>query len=420
MVGLSLGAGRPSMRDENLERGCIAMSTEILENEELSVPSESAKPPKRKPLFKRVLFQIHLWSGMLTGLLMLIFGVTGSLLVFYPEIDDALNERLTRTAPRQVRAPLQTALEAAERAHPELRPQMISLPASEDRTIMIQMRARGGPGGPGGPGAGLSVYVDPYTGVVIGERNRNDSWLWQIRLLHSNLLMGRTGRLIVGICGLILALLCVTGIWLWYLGWKRHGRGLTVRWGASWKALAWDLHHAIGFYSLIIIFIVAVTGAYYAWPQEINRSIYSLTRSQQSPPPPRVSSQSNNSAPLPLDEIVRIADGALPQDRTTQVNLPASPEEPLVVIKQPPTEVSRFMRSRIFLDHRSGEILRIEDARQASLGARLIALVSPLHFGTVGGAITRWLWLIAGLVPPLLFITGFMMWWNRVVSKLKR
>ena len=393
------------------------MSTEILSDEESIAISEPAKSPKRKPRLKRALFQIHLWTGMLTGLLMLIFGLTGSLLVFYPELDDALNERLTHVAPRRERASLQTALEAAARAHPELRAQSLSLPTSADRTIVVQMRARGGPGG---PPAGLSVYVDPYTGTVVGERNRNDSWLWQIRLLHSNLLMGRTGRFIVGICGLLLALLCATGIWLWYLGWKRHKRGLGVRWRASWKALAWDLHHASGFYSLPIVLVIALTGAYYAWPQEINKAVYRLTRSQQSPPPRLPAQTRDGSAPLVLDELVRIADGALPQDRTVQINLPASPDEPLVVIKQPPADVGRFVRSRVFLDQKDGEVLRVEDAQRAPLGARLVALITPLHFGTIGGALTRWLWLLAGLIPPLLFITGFLMWWNRVASKWRR
>lgn len=41
----------------------------------------------------------------------------------------------------------------------------------------------------------------------------------------------------------------------------------------------------------------------------------------------------------------------------------------------------------------------------------------PLHYGTFGGAATRVLYVLLGLVPPLLFVTGCIMWWNRAAQK---
>jgi uncharacterized iron-regulated membrane protein len=38
-----------------------------------------------------------------------------------------------------------------------------------------------------------------------------------------------------------------------------------------------------------------------------------------------------------------------------------------------------------------------------------------LHFGRFGGWTSRVIWAVLGLVPVLLFVTGAMMWWNRVV-----
>lgn len=42
--------------------------------------------------------------------------------------------------------------------------------------------------------------------------------------------------------------------------------------------------------------------------------------------------------------------------------------------------------------------------------------LARLHFGRMNG-FTEVLWTIFGLVPALLFLTGFLMWWNRVVRK---
>ena len=38
-----------------------------------------------------------------------------------------------------------------------------------------------------------------------------------------------------------------------------------------------------------------------------------------------------------------------------------------------------------------------------------------LHVGNFAGNGVRGLWLLLGLAPPLLFVTGFTMWWTRVV-----
>jgi hypothetical protein len=39
----------------------------------------------------------------------------------------------------------------------------------------------------------------------------------------------------------------------------------------------------------------------------------------------------------------------------------------------------------------------------------------PLHFGTFGGNVTRILWIIVGLAPAVLYVTGLLMWWNRSI-----
>ena len=50
-----------------------------------------------------------------------------------------------------------------------------------------------------------------------------------------------------------------------------------------------------------------------------------------------------------------------------------------------------------------------------TLGDVVMDWVSPLHVGNFGGMPIRVAWLVLGLSPPLLFVTGFIMWWTRVV-----
>jgi uncharacterized iron-regulated membrane protein len=48
--------------------------------------------------------------------------------------------------------------------------------------------------------------------------------------------------------------------------------------------------------------------------------------------------------------------------------------------------------------------------------------IGPLHFGTFGGhglagLVVKAIWVVLGLTPPLLTVTGFLMYWNRFLSK---
>jgi len=46
----------------------------------------------------------------------------------------------------------------------------------------------------------------------------------------------------------------------------------------------------------------------------------------------------------------------------------------------------------------------------------LLALIQ-LHFGRFGGLWVRSLWALLGLLPAVLFVTGFVLWWSRVVRR---
>jgi uncharacterized iron-regulated membrane protein len=39
------------------------------------------------------------------------------------------------------------------------------------------------------------------------------------------------------------------------------------------------------------------------------------------------------------------------------------------------------------------------------------------HFGDFGGPLTKVIWVVLGLIPAGLTVTGYLMWWNRVLKK---
>jgi uncharacterized iron-regulated membrane protein len=81
-----------------------------------------------------------------------------------------------------------------------------------------------------------------------------------------------------------------------------------------------------------------------------------------------------------------------------------------------PTPVGADLSS-VYLDQFTGESLSEASSRQPTAGDVVMAWVGPLHLGSFGGAGVKAVWFVLGLSPALLFVTGFAVWWMRVVPK---
>ncbi len=135
------------------------------------------------------------------------------------------------------------------------------------------------------------VTVVTLTGSVVVFRNQLAEWgpmLWLVRL-HTNLLAGSTGRIVNGIGGVCLTLLCLTGAIIWWPGIKYWRRSLEVNWRANFPRLNWDLHSALGFWFLPMLLLWGLSGTYFdrgalgrsgfsARPSCVDRNVHLLSK----------------------------------------------------------------------------------------------------------------------------------------------
>ncbi len=116
----------------------------------------------------------------------------------------------------------------------------LALPSAVDAAYAVRLWSADN----GTPSAVRIIYVDAYRGGRLGERGWDDrSMLAKLDAssypIHTGALLGWPGRIAVTLAALTLALLCVTGPWMW---WRRRPAGrLGVppparRW--SWPLLA--------------------------------------------------------------------------------------------------------------------------------------------------------------------------------------
>lgn len=351
---------------------------------------------------RRLLFKLHLYTGLFAGLLLVVTGLTGSVLVFREELEALVHPQLLVSTGAGERVGVEAVVQTVQRAYPADRPFTIRMPRTPCETYLVKLNGA----------HDRFVYVDPYSGSILGAHRQSESVLGWLSLLHTELLAGEAGETAVGLGGLLLLGLCVTGLVVW---WPRNGKfsqGFKVQWSARWKRLNFDLHRATGIYALLFLSVTAATGAAFVFNETAIDLVDAVTASAPRPPAPRAEANRPGPAVRTLDTLLHAADRALPLP-TTWVSLPQTPAAPLVVRKKRPDEAHPNGRNFVYLDPRSGAVLQVERDVSAPRGTRVFNTFYPLHVGTLAGAPTRVLQTGVGLAPLVLLLTGVAMWVNR-------
>lgn len=356
-----------------------------------------------------MLFDIHLWIGLSVGLLLVVAGVTGSLLVFDEEIDAALNPALLRVQPQGERVALQQIVDAVALAHPDQRVAYIRMPRAPEESFAVTT-AGADP---------LQLYFDPYGGAFLGERGTTEGFTNALFDLHVHLLSGELGELVMGVVALLTLVLVATGAVVWWAGLRRWWDGFIVKRRANWKRINFDLHRASGIWTALFLLVTAFTGASLIFYQPFMVAADWFTASDPVPRPPTVTPQ-RNLQPLPVDSLLRLANRALPGGVVTYVSFPATPTAPLSIRKWFDFELHPNGRNFVYLDPWTGAVLGMENARTVPLGTKVDNLLYPLHIGSFGPAMVRVLYALFGLAPLILFVSGCVMWWNRNGGKRRR
>lgn len=374
----------------------------------------------QRVFLRRAIFQIHLWSGVLLAIYAIVIGLTGSALIFKDEIERATQPSLYHVAPGTQQVTLDTTVRRIQSERPNWIAFALRDFDQRDQATTVLLRAATGKETPNY----RMVSFNPYTGEVLFDRLRYAGILGWMSNLHVYLLSGETGLLVSGWMGLGLLLLCLSGLILWWPGVQRWASALIVHRRASWRRLNLDLHTVVGFWTSIALIIVIFTGVDFAFPGPVGNLIEIATFGnlsaraaasdvlKKTPPP--------SSAPIiTIDGAVAAAYRALPKDAPPgYLQLPSYPGSPYRVTGYYTGTAPYSQLVRISLDPHTGELVASSDTRQQTRGLRLEQYFVAVHFGSFGGngvfgTLVKVLWVVLGIAPALLAVTGLIMYWNR-------
>jgi uncharacterized iron-regulated membrane protein len=356
-----------------------------------------------KLALRRAWFQVHKWIGLILAILIIPLSLTGSALVWDEALDHGLNPQRYAVSGGTVIDPARYVAAARAALKPEDAIVSIALPGGDGPVIVTASS----------PGKSISgpprtmVYLDPPTARVLDVADNRSGVLRVFHMIHGSLMLPGPGRAIVGWIGVAMMISCFTGLWLW---WPTVGSWLR---GFRWRRhnnLDTNLHHLMGFWIALPLFILSLTGAWIAFPQFFGALTGGapqrgggMDRAAMARAKPLAVTQ------LSLDDAIAKGRAKVPGDVrqiTFPTDLKAEWKVTLAGDPQPSVTVDDDTGKA-----KAGRIMPEDTSR----------LMRRIHDGTRMGLLWQIILFVTGIIPAVLAVTGIIMWWRarRWKSELK-
>ena len=383
---------------------------------------------------KKALRKIHLWLSVPTGIIITLVCFSGAMLVFEKEITEAIKPELYFVKEAKGEPiPMQQLMEKVEETLPDsVSISGVTVFADSTRTYQVSLSKP----------RRASIYVNQYTGEVTGRSERLPFFNTMFHL-HRWLLGSSTGvgKLLTGICTLVLVFILLTGILMWLTNRNKPLKAslaihVTKGWGRFWH----DLHVAGGIYTTIFLLAMALTGL--TWSFSWYRTGFYACFGVESSEKGGAHGEGGNShgegrgsrgegryshgdgrnnhegkrgegrgfhrrSPYRhWDDVLN--EVALKNPGYQQITL--KPEVAEVV---PEGRLSMRAADKYSYDRRSGEITDVQLYSAGKKDTKVRSGVYMVHTGSWGGIITRILNFLAAFIGATLPLTGYWLWFRR-------
>lgn len=269
-----------------------------------------------------------------------------------------------------------------------------------------------------------SAFINPYNGEVLSVKNYKQDFFIVVKYIHWNLLLNdKYGQPIVGYATLIFVILLISGLILWWpknLKKANLDKSFSIKWKSNFKRINYDLHNVLGFYTVFIALILALTGMVFAM-KWFEKMVYVIAN-QSTIPPKFVSSFSDStqiSSKNPLDRAFYTAKNSMPEAQRIGL-IPAAGTKSVIYISGYRDPETYYNYDQLQFDQYSGKLLNRQNYRDKNKGEKIIGMNYDIHVGAILGLPGKILMFLVSLVCASFPITGLIIWLNKKKkSKLK-
>lgn len=339
---------------------------------------------------KRI-FNWHHWCGLIVGIFLLVMSISGAILVFSEEMEEAADHRWTKVDNPGGRYVYDASYGVVREKYPdwEIR---IYPQHGPDKAIIYDLRKKE---------QRKKVYAHPVNGKMLHiTDNAHKELERQLLLLHYTWFAGTPGKVFVFVIGVLFLVSLISGLYVYrkaiikVLTFRVHINSKTTR---SFHS---SLHRVVGVWSLVFNLLIVATGL--ALSGKIALTALEGSKSGGS-----------------------IVEGGIPliDKNKAFIEQNFNDFEVHMVRSRPGSTSVQFSGryqgdpfyygnyySYFILDGLTQEVEKKQVLSQLPLSQRLLAFSGPLHFGAYGGIWVKVLYCLLGLTPGLLSITGFVVW----------
>ncbi|HEY8592543.1 MAG TPA: PepSY-associated TM helix domain-containing protein [Sphingomicrobium sp.] len=356
---------------------------------------------------KRIAVQVHLWLGLIVGLLWSLQGLTGATLVFHRELDRIAHAEWRGTPGPPLPADRLIALAEQQTGQPVTA--LGILDSGRDLRTATYKDASG---------TQRMLLMDAATGRVVGERlpqpgkPEDGSTSRFIYMLHEKLVSGETGETIIGTSGILLLSSSLLGLWI---AWPRPGNWRALFSPRGWKTLQqkfYSWHRVAGLVFGLLYVLIAMGGVYMIFTESIRHGLGKVITLQQPYKAPADAPAAG--AAVPAQQALASAEKLFPNAEFVRLAMPA-PDKPFYVIRlRQPGEVRAWSgATSITVDAASGRVVQVQDALAKPPADRLADAQYSIHNGEILGLFGRLMIMLAGLSLPTFYITGVWLWFRK-------
>lgn len=389
---------------------------------------------------RRALVRLHRYAGLaITGVLV-VAGLTGSLLAFLHELEGLLNPHHRVAEPQGARFEPLAVREAVLQRMPQARVDALPLHREAGEALHLWIEVPD----PASPDEWLSMalVLDPYSGR---ELSRRSTEIWPLGAhnlmafvyrLHYSLALGDIGLWLFGMAALAWTLDCFVGAWLTFphrpahrVGRRGAGavRNWCARWAAAWRVrwpsgtlrASFDMHRAAGLWTWAMLLVFAWSGVYFNLGEAVYKPVMRLVAGYAETEP--LATQRQDPAGPTLSWTQAHHTGrALMAEQAQQLGLHIRREQ--MLSHDPESGVFRYAvlsdrdvgdrwgATSVSFDDVHGRLLAIDLPTGQNPGRTLTHWIVALHTAAFWGLPMKLFVCVMGLVVVGLSLTGVHLW----------
>ncbi|WP_285060085.1 PepSY-associated TM helix domain-containing protein [Pedobacter ginsengisoli] len=386
----------------------------------------------KKSTFRRVSEWLHLWLGLISGIIVFVVCLTGGIWVWRHEVW-YFTEKYQRVPVQEKPFLPPSVLIAKSKAYLEAKGQKeLSL---GDITYLKPGRAASCTFHlPGEEHA--SIYLNPYTGEILEDkrdRSAAEKFFIFVRAGHRFFwLPQKIGSPVVGSACIVFLVILITGLIWWYpKKWtaKTREKSFKIKWAAKWKRLNIDLHNVLGFYSFIFVILLTVSGIVFTFEWFENGIYRGLTWKEKlaaEKPPLSDTTITQVHYKQPVDLLWSRMNTRYGTQKigSLWISVPEKAREAYRVSINFGDGTTLYNARIHYYDGKTLKELpwKSEEAidyNMLSVGEKIFRMNFDIHTGQILGLPTKILAFIACIVGASLPVTGVIIWYNRRWGKKK-